>query len=347
VKAVTVVPGAEDSLSLRDVRVPEPGPDDLLVEGMAVGICGTDREIIEGHYGTAPPEDDYLTIGHESLGRVSQAPEGSDLKPGDLVVGVVRRPDPQPCRCCASGRWDMCLNGEYTERGIKALHGYASEIFALDRRFAIKVDEGLGRRAVLVEPASIVAKAWRKVDEFATHNCLEPKVVLITGAGPIGLLAALLARQRGFEVHVLDRVMEGPKPRLIAALGATYHAGSVADIETVPDVVVECTGAAAVVFEVLSITAGNGIVCLTGVSSPGRKLTIDAGGINRELVLDNAIVFGSVNAAREDYVSAMRSLTVADQSWLDRVLNRRVPLTNWREAYETRPEDVKVVLELS
>lgn len=346
-KAVTVEPGIDTSLDLRDVPSSEPGPRDLLVEGAAVGICGTEREIIAGKYGTAPPGDGYLIIGHESLGRVVRATGAGGFEEGDLVVGIVRRPDPEPCRCCASGRWDMCLNGNYTERGIKGLHGYASETYTLDPRFAIRIGDDLGARGVLVEPASVVSKAWRKIDELAAHNCLEPRSALITGAGPIGLLAALLATQRGLDVHVLDRVTQGPKPELVAALGATYHRGRVADVGVSPDVSVECTGAAAVIFDVISLSGANGIVCLTGVSAPGRELTIDAGEINREIVLENGIVFGSVNASRADYESATRSLAAADQEWLDHLITRRVPLDRWHEAYESRPNDVKTVLELT
>jgi len=347
VKAVTVEPGIDGSLDLRRVPSPEPGPADLLVEGVAVGICGTDREIIAGTYGTSPPGAGYLILGHESLGRVVRAPTDSGFEAGDLVVGIVRRPDPEPCRCCASGRWDMCLNGSYTERGIKGLHGYASETYVLEPRFAIRIGSELGSRGVLVEPTSVVSKAWRKIDDLAAHNCLEPRSALITGAGPIGLLAALLATQKGLDVHVLDRATHGPKPDLVAALGATYHRGPVSDVDVRPDVLVECTGAAAVVFDVISMSGPNGIVCLTGVSAPGRRLTIDAGEINREIVLENAIVFGSVNASREDYESAVVSLAAADQAWLDGLITRRVPLDRWREAYEPRPDDVKTVLELA
>src|SRR5436305_9214181 len=127
-RALTVIPLCKDSLAVCDVPDPQPGDGDLLVDGLAVGVCGTDKEIAAGDYGWAPPGRDRLVLGHESLGRVREAPEGSGFAAGDLVVGVVRRPDPVPCGACAHGQFDMCRNGRYTERGIKQIDGYGSEV---------------------------------------------------------------------------------------------------------------------------------------------------------------------------------------------------------------------------
>jgi threonine dehydrogenase-like Zn-dependent dehydrogenase len=170
--------------------------------------------------------------------------------------------------------------------------------------------------------------------------------VLVTGAGPIGLLAALLGVQRGYDVHVLDLVTEGPKPALVRDLGSTYHSGSAAEACAGADVVVECTGVGELVFEILSCTAPAGIVCLTGVSSGGRLLQVDAGALNRELVLENDVVFGSVNANAVHYRAAVQALAGADARWLARLITRRVPLGEWSSALESRRDDVKVVIDV-
>jgi threonine dehydrogenase-like Zn-dependent dehydrogenase len=170
--------------------------------------------------------------------------------------------------------------------------------------------------------------------------------VLVTGAGPIGLLAALLGVQRGDDVHVLDLVTEGPKPALVRDLGSTYHSGSAAEACAGADVVVECTGVGELVFEILSCTAPAGIVCLTGVSSGGRLLQVDAGALNRELVLENDVVFGSVNANAVHYRAAVQALAGADARWLARLITRRVPLGEWSSALESRRDDVKVVIDV-
>ncbi|MEE1938905.1 glucose 1-dehydrogenase [Streptomyces sp. TRM 70361] len=347
-QALTVVPERKKSLRLDTLPDPVPGEGELLVDGLAVGICGTDREIVEGLYGTPREGRERLVIGHESLGRVRQAPPGSGLVPGDLVVGVVRRPDPVPCGACAHGWFDMCRNGRFTERGIKGLDGYAATSWTVEADYAVRLDPSLEHVGVLLEPATVVAKAWDQIERIGARSWFAPHSVLVTGAGPIGLLAALLARQRGLEVHVLDRVESGVKPELVRRLGAEYHR---ADVEEVmarvrPDLVIEATGAAPVVFGAMAGMGPYGVLCLTGLSPAGRTLEVDAGYINRDLVLDNSVVVGTVNANLRHYAAAATALAGADRGWLDALITRRVPLESWEEAFERHPDDVKTVVEL-
>lgn len=346
-RALTIAPAEPGSLAVRDIPPPEPAPDEILVDALAVGVCGTDREIAAGMYGSAPPGEHRLVLGHESLGRVREAPAGSGFAAGDLVVGVVRRPDPVPCVACAHGEFDMCRNGRYVERGIKELHGYASEQWAVPRDYAVRVDPGLGDLGVLMEPTSVVAKAWEQVERIGARAYFDPKSVLVTGAGPIGLLAALLGRQRGLDVHVLDRVTSGVKPDLVRDLGATYHHDlDEALAKADPDIVVEGTGVPTLVYAVVRAVKPYGIVCLTGVSAPGQRIEVQAGVLNRELVLDNAAVVGTVNANQRHYHAAADALDAADPQWLGRLLTRRVPLEDFADAFAARDDDVKVVLTL-
>jgi glucose 1-dehydrogenase len=348
-RTLTVIPNVPGSLEVATLDDPTPPEGELLVEGLAVGVCGTDKEIVRGEYGVAPPGHRRLILGHESLGRVLEAPDGGRFAAGDLVVGVVRRPDPEPCGACARGEWDMCRNGRYTERGIKGLDGYASERWTVPPEYAVPIAPALGRAGVLMEPASVVAKAWEQVDRVGARGWFEPRRVLVTGAGPIGLLAALMGAQRGLDVHVLDRVTGGPKPDIVADLGATYHHSSVADVatRTPPDIIIEATGVAAVVLDAMAATPPYGIVCLTGVSTGGHTLSVDAGALNREIVLDNDVVVGSVNANLRHYEASAHALAAADRSWLDRLLTRGVPLAQAAAAFEAQDDDVKVVIELA
>jgi threonine dehydrogenase-like Zn-dependent dehydrogenase len=346
-RALTVVPGTADSASLAEVPEPPATDRSVLAEALAFGVCGTDIEIVAGHYGWPVPGSNRLVLGHESLGRVLEAPPGSDLAPGDLVAGIVRRPDPVPCASCAAGEWDMCRNGRYTERGIKQLDGYGSERWRVRPEYAVKIDPALATVGVLLEPASIVAKAWEQVDRIGARARWAPRRLLVTGAGPVGLLAALLGAQRGLDVHVLDRVTGGPKPGLVRDLGATYHTGTVAEACAGADIVLECTGVGTLVLDAMEHVAPGGIVCLTGVSSGGRALTIDAAALNRNLVLENVVVFGSVNANRRHYEAATAALARADRRWLERLLTRRVALAHWRDALARRPDDVKPVIDFT
>jgi threonine dehydrogenase-like Zn-dependent dehydrogenase len=349
-RALTIEPGRVGSLQVGEV--PEPAAGALLVDGLALGVCGTDKEIARGEYGWAPPGRERLVLGHESLGRVREAPAGSGFSPGDLVVGVVRRPDPVPCGACGHGEFDMCRNGRYTERGIKELDGFGSERWRVEPEYAVSLDPALAEVGVLMEPTTVVAKAWEQVDRVGARAWFAPRRVLVTGAGPIGLLAALLGVQRGLDVHVLDRVTGGPKPALVSALGATYHHAPAAEVAArlEPDVVIEATGVGQVVFDAVANTAAYGIVCLTGVSSAGRRLDIDAGAVNRELVLENDVVLGSVNANLRHYHQAADALARADLTWLDRMITRRIPLSRAHEAFTDGHDDVedhvKVVITL-
>lgn len=349
-RAITVEPGVANSARLDEVPEPDAADGALLVRTLALGVCGTDREIIAAQHGSAPPGQPRLILGHESLGLVEDAPKGCGFAAGDHVVGIVRRPDPLPCPACAAGEWDMCRNGGYTERGIKARHGFGAERFRLEPDFAVKVDKALGLRAVLLEPASIVAKAWDHAERIAQRaQTAAPRRLLVTGAGPIGLLAALIGKQRGLDVHIFDRAEKGPKLDLTRTLGGAYHSGSVAEIlaSLRPDLVMECTGAPSVIRDCIGHAGRNGIVCLLGVSAGGREMGIDIGLLNRTLVLENQVVFGAVNANRSHYDTAIGALAKADAGWLDRVISRRVPLERWSEALENRTDDIKVVIDFT
>lgn len=349
--ALTVTPPQPDSVDLVELPEPVPGDRELLVDGLAVGVCGTDREIVAGAYGWPPPGQDRLVLGHESLGRVRTAPPGSGFAAGDLVVGVVRRPDPVPCGACGRGEFDMCRNQQYTERGIKQIDGYASQVWTVDTSYAVKLDPRLAELGVLLEPTTVVAKAWDQIERIGGRAWFAPQRVLVTGAGPIGLLAGLLGVQRGLEVHVLDQVADGPKPAAVKALGAHYHHDGIEAAlgASDPEIIIEATGASSLVFAALAGTAPYGIVCLTGVSPTGRKLSVDVGAANRDIVLENDAVVGSVNANLRHYLAAADALAAADPDWLARLITRRLPLERYRAAFDPdsgNRDDIKVVIDL-
>lgn len=346
-KAITIVPGKPNSASLQEVPEPPQSDGEILVRTLALGICGTDFELVSAEYGWAPPGHDHLILGHESLGRVEEAPEGSGFDKGDLVVGIVRRPDPVPCSACALDQWDMCRNGQYTERGIKERNGFGSERFRNETKFTVKLDAGLSDVGVLMEPCTILAKAWDHISAIGERAAWKPKTVLVTGAGPIGLLAAMIGRQKDLEVHVLDRVTSGPKPQLVHDLGAEYHTGNVDDLPFSPDVIIECTGVCSLIVSSIKKVGGDGILCLAGVSSKAQTAKLDIGELNRRLVLDNGVIFGTVNANRRHYELAEKALLAADRDWLRKLITRRVPVANWPQALERRPDDIKVVIEFA
>ena len=347
-RALTIEPGTKDSVAVTEVPVPEPADDELLVTGLAIGVCGTDRELNGGLYGWAPPGEDLLVIGHESLGRVEAAPEGSGFAVGDLIAGVVRRPDPVPCPACAHGEFDMCRNGEYTERGIKELNGFGSEQWVVKQDFAIKLDPALGQTGVLMEPTSVVAKAWDEVFKVGGRAFFDPQSVVIVGGGTIGLLAALLGGQRGLEVHVVNSSQKANKEKLVTDLGGHFHVGDLPQVlaEVRPDIVLDTTGDSGTLADILESVIPYQVVCLLGMHDPQDPTGLDLATIGKQIVLDNVAIVGSVNANVRHWQQAAEALAAADGQWLSSLITRTVPLTRALEAFDHERGDIKVVIDL-
>jgi threonine dehydrogenase-like Zn-dependent dehydrogenase len=345
-KAITVEPKKPGTVRYEDFPEPDEREGSVLVEAIAAAVCGTDIEIAEGKYGWAPPGKTRLVLGHESLGRVIDPGPNSSFKKGDLVSGLVRRPDPVPCPNCAVGESDMCRNGRYTERGIKEIHGFMSERWRIEPEYAIKVDPSLGILGVLLEPTTVIIKALEQVLAVGQRAFWEPKSLLVTGAGPIGLLAAAVASLSGIEIHVLDRSETGPKPDLVCALGARYHTGRVLDLGFEPDVIVECTGAGSVIADSIQKIAAGGVVCLTGVGAGGvaPRATAD---IAAAVVLKNNVVVGSVNANKRHWYKASDRLARLDRKWLSRLITRYEKPENCLQALDRKPDDIKIVIQFS
>ena len=281
-RAITLQPGVKDSAALEEVPEPRAEEGAMLVDGVALGICGTDAEIVRGDYGEAPPGAERLVLGHESLGRVAEAPDGSGFAPGDLVVGIVRRPDPVPCPSCAAGEWDFCRNGRLHRARHQGaarlrLRALADRAGVRDQarsgaRHARRADgaddrrrEGLGadrpRAHARDARARARARHRRRPDRAARGAARAPARLRADGAR---------SRQRA------DR-----SPSSCATLGGTYHSGPLTEVDPPPDIIVEATGASQVVLDAMSHTRANGIVCLTGISSGGHEIGLDAGDLNR------------------------------------------------------------------
>jgi len=193
----------------------------------------------------------------------------------------------------------------------------------------------------------VITKALEQVGAIGRRSFWEPRTVLVTGAGPIGLLAALAARMHNLDVHVLDRVESGPKPDLVRALGATYHSGSVKGTGLEPDAIIECTGAGQVIADSIQAIGASGIVCLTGVGHGGVVTSAACADIAAAAVLKNTVIVGSVNANKRHWYRAGNILARADRQWLGRLITRREKPENFQQALERRPDDIKVAIQFS
>lgn len=359
--------------------VPEPAisrPDQLRVQVLEVGICGTDRAIVRGEGGTPPDGSDYLILGHEMLGRVIETgtDAGADYAPGDLVVCTVRRACGRPeCPTCAHGQSDMCYTGHYVERGILRAHGYMTSRIVESTEYTVKVPGSLRPYGVLIEPTTVIEKAilesvliqhrldWVKQlsnDAAVSRDWQFIRRALVAGAGPIGIMAAFVLRLHGVETHVSDiRPRDGYKGKLVESIGARYWDVSQNTVEDVArqvgniDLIVEATGVAPVAYQLLKALGVNGVLVFTGVPGDrGGEFQMEGGHLMRQQVLWNQVVMGSVNANRSYFVQAVKDLEAIAAKWPDaigKVITAHHPLENFAPALSAQDQDeVKAVFDI-
>jgi threonine dehydrogenase-like Zn-dependent dehydrogenase len=365
--AVTVTPHTKE-VTLRDI--PEPvltTPTDVKLRILDVGVCGTDREICRFDYGTPPDGSDHLVIGHESVGQVVEVGAGvTTLRPGDVVIPMVRRPCPHvTCTACRAGRQDFCFTGDFTERGIKSRHGFMTEIVVDDAQYMNRVPAALRDVAVLVEPLTIAEKGLMQMwqvqqrlpwacsrDAGRDHAYRHQAVVL--GAGPVGLLGAMALVAQGFETFVYSREKApNPKAALVESIGARWVSAEDTSLDALAsqidgiDVVYEATGASRVAFDMLQVVGPNAVFIFTGV--PGRKgpVEVDTDRLMRNMVLNNQIVFGTVNAGKDAFEAAIRDLALFQERWpaaVQALISGRYPIEAYRDLLLGEARGIKNVI---
>lgn len=364
-KAITIVPGTPTPRLEDQVEPSIAAPDEIKVRVLRVGICGTDREEVAGGRARAPEGQERLVIGHEMLGQVVEVgQEVTRVKPGDYAVFTVRRECGQ-CLPCAMTRSDMCRTGGYYERGIWGLDGYQAEYVVDKEAYVVRVPTELESLGVLTEPLSVAEKAieeavrlqlYRLPDAPATPNWLFGRRCLVAGLGPIGLLAAMALRLRGAEVYGLDIVDDtSARPQWLVHIGGHYVDGrqippDKVDDELGPmDLIFEATGIPGLAFNLLDALAHNGVYVLTGIPGGDRPLEIPGAELIRQLVLDNQVMVGSVNAARDHFQVAVDDLEDAQHRWGDHVtklITHHYPYTDFAAALcQHPPTEIKSVIE--
>ncbi|HEX8983990.1 MAG TPA: alcohol dehydrogenase catalytic domain-containing protein [Bryobacteraceae bacterium] len=286
-------------LAIRELPDPAPASGDrLLLRIQEVGVCATDRELAEFHFGYPPPGEQFLALGHEALAQVLEAgPEVKSIAPGDWVAPMVRRPCQPACPVCARGRRDLCVTGRYVERGIFGLHGYFCD-YAVDAESdLVRIPADRADVAVLLEPLSVVEKA---IETALRIHEWEPRTGLVLGAGPIGMLAALVLQLRGLEVSAYSlEPPEHPRARLLERAGVRYLSGLQG---VAADVVIEATGSPQATFAGFGALAPLGVYGLLGSPNATGEVPF------LNLLRSNQTVFGSVNASPGAFLQAVEDL---------------------------------------
>jgi threonine dehydrogenase-like Zn-dependent dehydrogenase len=361
-KAIAIRPGHKDSAYLEEIEKPATAPGELLIRVLETGICGTDLDIINGDYGFAPQGQDFLVLGHESFGQVAEVGgglENSGWVKGDYAVCTVRRPCHDNDPNCDHGYSDMCLTGNYTERGIKAQHGYMTEYYTEQPEFAIKVPQLYRPWGVLLEPTAVVEKAIYQAYKIQERLEWQPKRAVVLGAGPIGLLATFLLRDRGLEVFTVAHSRGGPaNPKAVMAerVGAVYLSSQEIQVDQLDktlgdiDLIIEASGNSEIVFQGMAALGPNGIMAITGVESGHNSLALDTNRLNHQLVLGNQVVFGSVNANRRYFEMGVESWGSLESKWpgaLAGLITRKLPLADYKTALSRDRQSIKTVLEIA
>ena len=364
-KAIAIVPGTAGS---RIVDRPEPSitaPDEVKVKVIRVGICGTDRTEVSGGRADAPDGQKELVIGHEMFGQVVEVGTSvTRVKMGDFAVFTVRRGCGQ-CPPCLMGRSDMCQTGKYRERGIHGLDGYQTEFVVDKEQYVVHVPAELKDVGVLMEPLSIVEKAIDDALRLQILRCPEAAVTpawivgrrcFVAGLGPVGLLASMVLRLRGADVYGLDVVdATSARPKWLNVIGGNYVDGRQVPANQVEkkvgamDLILDASGIASLEFNLLDALARNGVYVITGIPGGDRPLQVDGPELVRQLVLDNQIMLGSVNAARGHFQMAVDDLSTAQFRWgahIAGLITNHYPFSRFAELVANHPPDaIKEVIE--
>lgn len=340
-QALVTQPGVAGSTHV--AAVPEPDGDGVLLRVLEVGVCGTDREISHGLFGVAPDNGATLVLGHELLGVVER--DGQGFARGDLVTATVRR-SCRHCLACSDGFPDSCLTGDYVERGITRLNGFARELVAEDPGQLVPIPRSLGRLGVLAEPASICERALRHARAIGNRQPWELQRALVLGAGAVGTLVTYLLRLSDVEVWTAS--LE-PSHDLVSASGAQYVPLPATDLQELGgfDLVVEAAGDAQLMADALGLLRRSGVACLLGIDPRVQQVALEGRTLALDAILENRVLFGSVNAAREDWLEAVADLDRVRERWpdeLEQFVGLRVPLDRFEDAFAHRGGKATLVL---
>jgi threonine dehydrogenase-like Zn-dependent dehydrogenase len=343
VLALVTQPRHTHTTRIEDVPAVEPREGEVLVRTLEVGVCGTDREISEGLFGIAPENQQLLVLGHEALAVVER--DGYGFARGQLVTATVRRSCGH-CIACAEKSPDSCLSGDYSERGITRLNGYACELVAEDPEQLVEIPKSLGRLGVLAEPTSICERALRHARTIGGRQPWQLERALVLGAGAIGVLMTYLLRLADVEVWTAS--LE-PGNELVEQSGARYVSTRDTDLSELGrfDLVIEAAGDAQLMAQTLGLLRRSGVACLLGIDPRKQTIELDGPVLGVDTILENRVLVGSVNAQRQDWLAAVADLEKARGRWpeaLEQFVTLRVPLDRFPDAFEHRGGKATLVL---
>jgi L-iditol 2-dehydrogenase len=327
---VSVLRAAGD-LAVEERPDPVPGPHEVLVRVASVGVCGSDIHYFEhGRIGRFTV-DAPLVLGHEASGEVvGLGPAVSRLSLGQRVSLEPGVPD-FTCSQCLEGRYNLCTGMRFF--ATPPIDGAFAELVTIHEQFAHPVPPKLSDdAAALLEPLSVGLWACRKGEVTAGSR------VLVTGAGPVGLVTAQCAIALGAsEVTVTD--VNGHRLQLARDLGVTTTVDSgttsLADSAVEPDVLLECSGRPEAVVDAIPTVARAGRVVLVGMGADELPLPVS------RIQEYELTVTGTFRYAHT--WPAAISLASTGRVQLDRMVTGHYRLDQVREALTANRDDARTV----
>ncbi|MFB0562021.1 MAG: glucose 1-dehydrogenase [Candidatus Lokiarchaeia archaeon] len=350
-RAVVVTPPEKNSVQLMEIHKPKPKENEALLRILRVGLDATDREINDGYYGELPEGSPYLVLGHEAVGIVEEIGEKvKNVSVGDIVVPTVRRPCVQNCLNCSKGEVDMCTTGDYSEHGILKLQGFASDYAVSDADYLVKVPEEVREEAVFLEPLSIVEKGISQVFKIQERMVWEAEDTLVVGAGPLGLLASIVLRLKGFNVLNMSRNrVESTKAKIVRDVGGEYldeRVNPFISIEDKFDIVIEASGAASAALETCGMTKQNGIICFLGLYREIQECE-DFGKVFSNMVLGNRTAFGSVSSNIKHFEMGIKDLLEIKKKYpkvMEKLVSRELTPEKATLGFKSDFEEIKTII---
>ena len=348
-KAIMVRPGSAGA-SLGSLELFRNGG--VLVKTLYTGICGTDREIVSGRLSLARPEaGELLVLGHEAIGSVVD-PGDSQFSKGDLVVPMVRRPG--GCRNCMRGRQDYCLDGNFTEAGIRGKNGFMAEQFYERRDFLVKVDGGAGISGVLTEPTKNVMKIKEAVMGVEGRSLwdegLDNKCAWIFGTGTEGFLIGSVFKSLGMDIMMVNRhPLSEKQESILDAIGGSFFDSSADDWKSAAkdmpmDLAVDAAGAPSVLMQAIDNINHDGIIVLFGTGGSGYEGKL-SGNTVIKIVDKNLTIIGCEDGSKEHYEQAADFLAANSSRFkLDSLITGEYAPEDTNVLSEKQPGEIKSVI---
>jgi len=313
---------------------------EVRIQMMENGICGTDREIVAGKLATVAFGEgrDWMVLGHEAIGRViSNSSEEAEIPAGTIVMPINRRPCGR-CANCLRGRADHCETGSAPEAGIRYMDGFMREYIADEEKYLIPIPPSIRQYAILTQPLSDLEKAFQEIlyvqgraEWLCGDATLSCRKALVTGTGPLSMLAALLLRSEGMRV-VMSNVRNpySHEGDIMKAAGVSFYnaAGGYAELaEELEgfDFVFDFTGKPGVLKSYLRYVRRNGAVALFGFSA-GEGAWMDSSDMEH-ITTHSIALLGLVNGQKPHFLKAVSHISEWKETFpsvLDRMITGSV-----------------------